>query len=39
MITPNAIQIATAIIAGADNILTNDSGWKRVEEISVVTPD
>jgi predicted nucleic acid-binding protein len=39
MKTPDAIQIATAIVAGADYILTNDNGWKRVEEIPVVTLD
>ena len=34
--TPDAIQIAVAIIYGADAFLTNDSGLKKVNDIRVV---
>jgi predicted nucleic acid-binding protein len=33
---PDALQIATAIVAGCDVFLTNDSALKRVQELSVV---
>ncbi len=33
--TPDAIQIATAILAGAGTFLTNDESLKRVREIKV----
>ena len=34
--TPDAIQIATAIICGADYIITNDKSWKKITEASVL---
>lgn len=34
--TPDAIQLATSIVAGADYVLTNDKGWKLVQECNVV---
>jgi predicted nucleic acid-binding protein len=34
--TPDAIQVATAITAGADVFITNDTDLKRVEEIAVL---
>jgi len=34
--TPDAIQIATAIISGADYIVTNDKAWKEITEIPVL---
>lgn len=34
--TPDAIQIATGIIYGADTFLTNDSGLKKVKDIRIV---
>lgn len=34
--TPDALQIATAMEHGADLIITNDHGWKRVSELAVV---
>lgn len=34
--TPDAIQIATAITAGVDVFITNDTDLKRVEEIEVL---
>lgn len=34
--TPDAIQIATAISAGADTFLTNDKQLKRVQDIKVL---
>jgi predicted nucleic acid-binding protein len=34
--TPDALQIATAVEHGAQLIVTNDSGWKRLKEIPVV---
>jgi predicted nucleic acid-binding protein len=33
---PDAIQVATAILAGADMLLTNDRGLRRIVEVSVV---
>ena len=33
--TPDALQIATAIRHGAEIIVTNDDGWRRVSEIAV----
>jgi predicted nucleic acid-binding protein len=33
--TPDALQIATAIRHGAEIIVTNDDGWRRVSEIVV----
>ncbi len=36
--TPDAIQIATAIICGADYIITNEKAWKKITEIPVLTP-
>ena len=37
--TPDAIHVATAIDAGCDAFLTNDSGIKRVTEITVLILD
>ena len=37
--TPNALHIATAIVTGCDAFLTNDAGFKRVTEISVLVLD
>lgn len=37
--SPDAIQIATAILFGAQIFLTNDSGFKKVTEIEVLTLD
>ena len=34
--TPDAIQIATALICGADYIITNDKAWKKITEVSVL---
>jgi len=34
--TPDAIQIATAIICGADYIITNDKAWKKLTEVPVL---
>lgn len=34
--TPDAIQLATAIVMGCDAILTNDLAWKVVTEIEVI---
>lgn len=39
MRTPDAIQIAVGLQYGADVLLTNDNGLKRVSEIRVVTLD
>lgn len=33
--TPDALQISTAIRHGAEIIVTNDDGWRRVSEIAV----
>ena len=37
--TPDAIQIATAIIHGANNFLTNDPALKRIDSINVLVLD
>lgn len=37
--TPDAIQIATASICGADLIITNDKEWKKFQEIRVLILD
>ena len=34
--TPDAIQLATASICGADLIVTNDKEWKRFRDIPVL---
>jgi predicted nucleic acid-binding protein len=34
--TPDAFQIATAILHNADVIITNDDKWKRLTEIQIV---
>lgn len=34
--TPDALQIATAILHNADVIITNDDKWKRLTEIKIV---
>ncbi len=34
--TPDSLIIATAIVEGASLIVTNDSKWKRVSEITVI---
>ncbi len=34
--TPDAIQIATALLAGCNAMITNDLGWKAVTEIEVI---
>lgn len=36
--TPDAIQVATAIHAGAESFITNDARLKRVREIKVAFP-
>jgi len=37
--TPDAIQIATAIIQHCDTFFTNDKELKKVKEINVITVD
>jgi len=37
--TPDALQVATAIAAGCDAFLTNDSGLHRVSELRVLVLD
>lgn len=37
--TPDAIQLATAQVFGADVVITNDHRWKKVSELRVVTLD
>ncbi len=34
--TPDAIQLATAQMCGADYVLTNDRDWSRVEGLNIV---
>ena len=34
--TPDALQVATALVYGADLIVTNDERWKRLTEIQVI---
>ncbi len=34
--TPDAIQLATADICGAEVIVTNDADWKRIDKMEVV---
>lgn len=37
--TPDALHLATAIISGADAFLTNDAGFKRVTDITILILD
>lgn len=37
--TPDAIQLATAVETGCDAFLTNDKGFKRVEDLRVLILD
>jgi len=37
--TPDAIQLSTAKVCGADYVLTNDRAWKKVPELNVVLVD
>jgi len=37
--TPEAIQLASAEVFGADVVITNDLAWKKVKELRVVTLD
>ena len=37
--TPDAIQIATSIVGGAQNFITNDEGLKKVKDITVILLD
>ena len=37
--TPDAIQIATAIINGADFMLTNDTSWPNLPKLQVIVLD
>jgi predicted nucleic acid-binding protein len=37
--TPDALHVASALVAGCDAFLTNDSGIKRVTEITVLILD
>jgi predicted nucleic acid-binding protein len=37
--TPDAIQLATAQVFGADIVVTNDQAWKKIKELHVVTLD
>jgi len=37
--TPDAIQLATAQVFGADIVITNDQAWKKITELRVVTLD
>lgn len=34
--TPDALQLATALEHGADIVVTNDGGWKRISELPVL---
>lgn len=37
--TPDAIHLATALLAGCSFVVTNDIAWRRVPEINVVVLD
>lgn len=37
--TPDALQIAAALVAGCEAFLTNDAGLKRVTELRVLVLD
>jgi predicted nucleic acid-binding protein len=37
--TPDAIQLATAKICGADCIITNDKTWQQVKNLKIITLD
>ncbi len=34
--TPDAIQLATAEICGADYVITNDSEWKKIPNMNII---
>jgi predicted nucleic acid-binding protein len=34
--TPDAVQIATAAVCGADYVITNDREWKKIKDVRVV---
>ncbi len=34
--TPDAIQIATAIVCGSDYIITNNKEWKKIKEVPIL---
>ncbi len=34
--TPDAIQLGTALAAGADYVLTNDRKWNQVEDLEII---
>ena len=34
--TPDAIQLGTALAAGADYVLTNDRKWSQVEDLEII---
>ncbi|MBN1444812.1 MAG: PIN domain-containing protein [Candidatus Omnitrophica bacterium] len=34
--TPDAIQVATAVVCGADYVITNDRKWKKIKDVNVV---
>ena len=36
---PDAIQLATAKICGADIVITNDKNWKKIKELKIVLID
>ncbi len=37
--TPDAIQLATAEICGADYVLSNDKEWSKINEVNVILID
>lgn len=37
--TPDALHVATVIVSGANAFLTNDKGFKRIEEIAILILD
>jgi predicted nucleic acid-binding protein len=37
--TPDAIQLATALVCGADHVVTNDKRWRVVSGLHVVLVD